>query len=67
MKAAGCAGEKDGGSGGVGEALRSVMDGLKPVVGCVQVDFEGGYADAPKVCTWYGIRCVRVRGVCKVA
>lgn len=38
----------DGGAG-LGEALREVMDGLRPVVSCVQVDFEGAYAAAPQV------------------
>ncbi|CAM9954220.1 unnamed protein product [Ectocarpus sp. 6 AP-2014] len=39
----------DAGGGGLGEALRAVMDGLRPVVSCVQVDFEGAYAAAPQV------------------
>ncbi|CAM9318139.1 unnamed protein product [Scytosiphon promiscuus] len=43
LKAAAAAG------GGVGEALREIMGGLRPVVGCVQVDFEGDYAVAPEV------------------
>eukprot|EP00903_Cladosiphon_okamuranus_P018234 g16773.t1 len=43
LKAAG--GEEDG----RGESLRSAMDGLRPVVGCVQIDFEGDYACAPQV------------------
>ncbi|CAB1119789.1 unnamed protein product [Ectocarpus sp. CCAP 1310/34] len=39
----------DAGGGGLGESLRAVMDGLRPVVSCVQVDFEGVYAVAPQV------------------
>lgn len=44
-----------GGGGGLGDSLRAVMDGLRPVVGCVQVDFEGDYEAAPQV---GGARCV---------
>eukprot|EP00752_Nemacystus_decipiens_P012342 g10942.t1 len=39
----------DGDRGGPREALRSAMDGLRPIVGCVQVDFEGDYASAPQI------------------
>ncbi|CAM9400949.1 unnamed protein product [Pylaiella littoralis] len=37
------------GSGRLAETLRLVMGSLRPVVGCVQIDFEGGYAAAPQV------------------
>lgn len=40
-----------GDGGGRGESLRSAMDRLRPVVGCVQVDFEGDYVSAPQVRT----------------
>lgn len=39
-----------GGEAGLGEALRSTMAALRPVVGCVQVDFEGEYTAAAQVC-----------------
>ena len=38
---------KAGGGDGIG--LTEAMAGLRPVVGCVQVDFEGDYACAPQV------------------
>lgn len=45
---AGDVGSREGGI--VEEALRTAMEGLRPVVGCVQVDFGvGDYDLAPKV------------------
>lgn len=60
---------KAGDGGGLAESLRSAMDGLRPVVGCVQVDFEGDYAAAPQVITaavamWYICVCMGVRVGC---
>lgn len=54
------AGDLRAGEGGiVEEALRTAMEGLKPVVGCVQVDFGvEDYDFAPKV---------SVQGCCGVA
>lgn len=37
------------GGGTLAGALKNVMDGLRPIVGCVLIDFEKGYTVAPQV------------------
>ncbi|CAM9849894.1 unnamed protein product, partial [Sphacelaria rigidula] len=48
-----------GRGGGLASALEAVMRALRPVAGCVQIDFEKGYVVAPQVREregWGGVR-----------